>query len=1052
MRKPRTRASALLIVLAAIVLVSTIVLTFYIQSTLSRQISFSSSSQFRAEKISAVALDIIVNDLRQEIVAGSVKTTVGANSVYVPNTNFTVVPFRVGEQGLPNVVKKSVAGATFWTNTGTRYSGNGPIRALSPASSTATASANGRKVDKNRWNASYLFGDTTPAAFTAPDWILVTRSGVSASDTPQAMSVMSDAGTNNANFVIGRFAYTIFDEGGLLDVNVAGFPNGVSDDFIAKRGLLPQVDLANIPGFDATVANNLVVWRNQASAGDAENYAATVYSSPDGFTTVKEGDQTFISRKDLIGYIKENGIPTSALQYLGTFSRELNAPSFTPDPSRKKVGNASFNPNTRGKDNDYNPSLINSRVTDEFVRASDDTTAVVGESLIKYRFPLSRLAWIGRDGPKGASAKLVEDSFGLRYELSAEGYKTWRYVHGAGDQGKTILSLADVARAKREPDFFELLQAAIHLGSLAKGSPFEMNRVPLDPNEPDLNSWHQIMQIGANIIDQYDGDSFPSRLMFDGKPFAGVENLPYINRVAEVPLRDPGPTLPGGPNVAMWYQPELWNPHALAGAPSPSPVPTSSGGPSQLKFVTIGTTYVMISDDSGMLVSPPQTRSQNSNGITISLGTNRFSQPTFLSTASGCSASGAEDILPTPMVTPSAQFFDLGIFVGRVANVPEGILAGGVSRSSVIVPQSRVTHQLQYNDGGVWTPYDEIANVRNGLGPDDRGSFEGYYVDRVFSLRSDPRVSRFGIIGSAMSQAPNPLLVTIRPDATEGLSGHAGTGGVFQGWVIGSQNGPYAGSAAIGLLSENKSTSITRYADPDLEQRRADGAYTVGSGLEGLPLAASTTASRPVMLDRPFRSVGELAYASRGAPWKSLDFFTPESGDSALLDVFCVNESPNPPVIAGRIDLNTRQTPVLAAILQGALISEVDKSTISKTDAENLAKSLIARTSGTASGVGPLLNRNELVTKWAQELVYSSNADTIIKYRREAAIRALADVGTTRSWNLLIDVVAQSGRYMPTATNRDQFIVEGERRFWMHVSIDRFTGKVISSHTEPVYE
>ncbi len=54
--------------------------------------------------------------------------------------------------------------------------------------------------------------------------------------------------------------------------------------------------------------------------------------------------------------------------------------------------------------------------------------------------------------------------------------------------------------------------------------------------------------------------------------------------------------------------------------------------------------------------------------------------------------------------------------------------------------------------------------------------------------------------------------------------------------------------------------------------------------------------------------------------------------------------------------------------------------------------------------------------------------------------RALADVGRTRTWNLFIDVFAQSGRYASDATNITQankFIVEGEKRYWLHVALGR---------------
>ena len=52
----------------------------------------------------------------------------------------------------------------------------------------------------------------------------------------------------------------------------------------------------------------------------------------------------------------------------------------------------------------------------------------------------------------------------------------------------------------------------------------------------------------------------------------------------------------------------------------------------------------------------------------------------------------------------------------------------------------------------------------------------------------------------------------------------------------------------------------------------------------------------------------------------------------------------------------------------------------------------------------------------------------------------------------MIDVITQSGRYPPTASNLSQFVVEGEKRYWLHVAIDRFTGQVIGTELEEVIE
>ena len=49
-------------------------------------------------------------------------------------------------------------------------------------------------------------------------------------------------------------------------------------------------------------------------------------------------------------------------------------------------------------------------------------------------------------------------------------------------------------------------------------------------------------------------------------------------------------------------------------------------------------------------------------------------------------------------------------------------------------------------------------------------------------------------------------------------------------------------------------------------------------------------------------------------------------------------------------------------------------------------------------------------------------------------------MGQTRTWNLFIDVIAQTGRYTPDATDINQankFIVEGEKRYWLHIALGR---------------
>ena len=67
---------------------------------------------------------------------------------------------------------------------------------------------------------------------------------------------------------------------------------------------------------------------------------------------------------------------------------------------------------------------------------------------------------------------------------------------------------------------------------------------------------------------------------------------------------------------------------------------------------------------------------------------------------------------------------------------------------------------------------------------------------------------------------------------------------------------------------------------------------------------------------------------------------------------------------------------------------------------------------------------------------------------RESVLRALADGGQTRVWNLMFDLVVQSGAFPRTARSLNEFIREGEARLWVFVAIDRLSGEILEQQTE----
>jgi len=232
---------------------------------------------------------------------------------------------------------------------------------------------------------------------------------------------------------------------------------------------------------------------------------------------------------------------------------------------------------------------------------------------------------------------------------------------------------------------------------------------------------------------------------------------------------------------------------------------------------------------------------------------------------------------------------------------------------------------------------------------------------------------------------------------------------------------------------------------------------------EFIPLGQSVSVGdnwRPVMMNRPFRSVGEMAYAFRDQPFRTLSFSAANSPDAGLLDLFSVNDYSDPSGMRGGVvDLNSRQAPALASVLVSTIRREDTPRVkipgpaqspspvpLGATDATNAATTLVSLTTS-----APVKNKADLATLIANVNPVGFDA-TVPKTQRESMARALGEVDQTRTWNLLIDVIAQSGKYAPGETDLKKFVVQGEQRYWVHVAIDRFTGQVIDKQIEVVNE
>jgi hypothetical protein len=239
----------------------------------------------------------------------------------------------------------------------------------------------------------------------------------------------------------------------------------------------------------------------------------------------------------------------------------------------------------------------------------------------------------------------------------------------------------------------------------------------------------------------------------------------------------------------------------------------------------------------------------------------------------------------------------------------------------------------------------------------------------------------------------------------------------------------------------------------------------------GLLSTNDPLAGRPVILNRPFRSVAEIAYSFRGTPWRDIDFLDKTSPDAGLLEVFCLYEDPDEEKLtaaelagrpaqvgAGRVNLNAAGPEVIATLLTGT--ARDTGNYISQSEATSLAKTLVAFIRSTEANKGPLFSKSELVSRPSSSgttsLIatlsnsFSKPEDRSINDRREAVIRALSDGTTVRSWNFTLDLVAQSGELPAAAKDLTKFQSFAERRYWVHFAVDRITGKLLDVQWETV--
>lgn len=1029
---PFSSGVALIAVLSVLAACAVLFMVFMAIVSQDRKSTSSYSNSMRAEQVAQGAFDKIVNELQAELVAGSERVAAYPQaepippgtrkiSVYRPKLPVNQSPVSIrgttpnaGALNLLRVSKFETGGeaaylAKYYPSAQYDASLLQGVALASEINTVAEPSLNRRALSNSRWNRSQLI--PTGEAFDTPDWILVSRNGPIHGTTSDLPALRNLTDLNNGRAVVGRYSYAIFNVGGLLDANVAGYPTGATEP--GRKGSAAWADLISI-GFTPTLQSQWINWRNP---GDPAAYLDLVKTmAAKGYLQTLPGNNSFLSRSDLIEFASAKGL-AAQLPLLTTFQRELNAPSF-------RHASAAQGP--------------------------DFATALVNEKPLR-RFPLSRLKLLEQDGSLSSNAASISEYFGLSPNSSGNhpnGFRFWNY------QNSTIKTLDDVVRVERRaPNFFELLKAALNNESVGRGYKGTYLRVypsnDGDPQSygPDTISDDQIIRIGVNIIDQYDGDRWPTTIGFNGQNFYGIENLPYFSEMFVRSYRTQWTTQYASTHYFMF---EMWNPHQSdsRSLPGPTRAEVWVNPASQAKYRS---NYWMWNGNS---VDAPW-----------------FTGYSFTFPSTGIDLGSLANYLePALIVNPAhaASYRRIGGdgigFNGYAFTMPQPPSAYGMGWANDRFSIDRTVFELRFYDlagnphtystFGGFSDWEIAASNRTQgqTGLQDTGApiFVGHstktaYRPQLCLSKVDPRTFRFGVNAEIADDLGNRIGVATAPSDLPGMSFSSST----------SCNSNYPGAGAnphyIAKLAANVAGQGLYTQDRDGVTRPGDAYLGTNSGQSFTtvnPMRTGNSAARPVVLDRPFRTVGELGYAFRDMPWKTLDLFSGQTADAGLLDVFCLEETE---MVAGKIDINSRQTNGLKAVISGSVGNTASGSLpISAADAATLAAAIRDRVWSSAQPK-PYFHLGEVITgTLSQQSV--TTAMPSIKTQREAAIRALSSSCQTRTWNLLIDVVAQSGRYPANATRLRDFQVDGERRVWLHVAIDRFTGEVIDRQTEIVYE
>jgi hypothetical protein len=906
-RDGASKGAALIIVLAFVVLVTALALAHFSRSTTDRQLAQSSYNDTSADLLARSALDITVSDLKQEITTNQ------------PVTTANIQPLRYGvppitdPTPIPNLIRRSFSGD--------------PTGRTSSVNSGAVA-ANGRVISLARWNSHYLIPLATPSpspaslpvsSFTAPDWVLVTGQGPMPTPAPSA--------------VIGRYALAVYDEGGLIDVNLGGFP---------------------------TYAN------------------LTRPTRP--------------TRRPRPRYPSEE----SEIM-LAAFTPNCQAPNFTPDHINATLGTGT--PCSLGPYNtNHNATSFGVNWLPHGLSINTNTGGISGTPTSPGTFTVTLSATNNCGGTGYATLNLMINGF------PSPDSTPWP-VNLAR---KGTAAFADLTTLPSTPTVITPTTQYSSMGGFP--SPTPINK---------LMGWRNYATTQQPTSASFDSPSFPSPAPdYYARYFIGNSVSPYLP-----------------PYITPYTTVRNDLPQAVVNGR------TDQGVMTRQELIKLQRT----------LDNPP---GQFPQSLLQYLGT--FSRDRNRPAPDWPQLNGKVptrwDMNNLAIVIPDTWLYPGNYGIGH---------AYGLQKHTLIAQ----LFGLQWVNG-TYAGYGTSASTRF-TDPNYYGHWK--YIHQLNPLPTNPDF--FQVIDYAMNQAigvndPNHLRNTFNVGAA--LIDQYDTDDLFD--PAPNQSPPPINGNTITII--------------DYDGNSADYAY----GIEGMsfddpnpsidpwrptfapyppPVPAGPTPPPYVLLNRRFENVGEFGYAysaASAAASRTLDFASSTSRARAILDFFTYNTASSR---AGIANLNTRNGPVLASIIRGEWLHDPGAEIVppdvtylaSASQALDAGQAIVQETTNTAAGHGPALTRAD-VARLAGAAANKLIADGLLpptasSEAKETFARALAEISQARTWNLMIDVIAQTGKYAPgtaNLTDPTKFIVQGEKRYWLHIALDRDDGTVLGSQLEEVVE